>query len=239
MCYNISAETNPYALEELLEAKYEDYSDWDPFHAISGFAHPRLPVLTSEDPAKIRRMTWGLIPHWAENHAKAAELKNQTLNAKSETIFEKPSFRYPILRRRCLVPVTGFYEWQSVNGKKFPYFIYSKNKKPFVLAGIYDNWVDTDTGEILQGFSILTTEANPMMARIHNSKQRMPLILPHEKQKAWISANAGRLELESLMQVFDETEMDSHTVSKLVTQHANVPEAKDPFDYPELGLMLF
>lgn len=239
MCYHVSVETNPYALEELLEAKYDDYTDWEPFFAVSGFAHPRLPVLTSEEPERIKRMTWGMIPHWAADHAKAKELRDQTLNAKCETVFEKPSFRYPILRRRCLVPVTGFYEWQHVNGKKYPYFIHSQNKKPFVLAGLYDNWVDTDTGEILQGFSILTTEANPLMARIHNSKMRMPLILPPEKRKAWIAPNAGRLELEPLMQVYDEKEMDAHTVSKLVTQHANVPEAREPYDYPELGLQLF
>lgn len=239
MCYNISITLSVELLEQLFEVESVDFDDWESFYTVSGFAHPRLPVLTSEQPGTLQRMNWGLIPHWAPTKEKASELRAQTLNAKCETVFEKPSFRFPIQRRRCLVPVTGFYEWQTVNGKKYPYFIYAQNHEPFVFAGIYDNWVDTDTGEIMSGFSILTTEANPLMARIHNIKQRMPLILPREKWKAWISPSAGRLELEPLMQVYDEKGMESHTVSKLVNQHANVAAAQEPYDYPELGLMLF
>jgi len=239
MCYNVSVNLSAEQLLKTFDLDEIEADDWETYYTVSAFLHPRLPVITSEQPKRITCMNWGLIPHWVSDEKTAGDIWKMTPNAKSETVFEKPAFRSSIGPRRCLVPVNGFYEWQSVSGKKYPYYIFAKDKSPLALAGIYDRWVNTETGEIRSTFSILTTEANPLMERIHNSKKRMPLILPRERQKAWITPQARTLEIQALLQIFPEEFLEAHTVSPLVTKHANVKEAQEPYDYPELGLMLF
>ena len=106
-----------------------------------------------------------------------------TLNARADTIFEKPSFREPIMKKRCIVPSTGYFEWRHEGANKIPYYIYVKDEPIFSMAGIYDRWLDKDTGEEHETFSIITTDTNSLTDYIDNTKHRMPAILTQEEEE--------------------------------------------------------
>jgi putative SOS response-associated peptidase YedK len=164
-------------------------------------------------------------------------MRTNTLNAKSETIFEKPSFRASIGNKRCLLFAKGFYEWRDYEKKKYPYYIHLKNQPVFTFGGIYESWVNKNTGEIINTTSIITTEANPLMAEIHNSKMRMPLILTGENMHKWIDPSISKEETVALMKPYDESLMAAHTISKLITsrtENPNQPNVKEEFAYAEL-----
>jgi putative SOS response-associated peptidase YedK len=208
-----------------------------PIYYTSGFDFPRMPVITNENPDRIQGFTWGLVPSWVKSKTQVDEIRSKTLNARNDTVFEKPSFRSSIKHKRCLVPADGFYEWREVGGKKYPYFIYLKDKNIFSFGGIWEDWIDYITGEIVQSFSIITTDANPLMAMIHNTKKRMPLILPMESEKKWLDNNLNNEGLKTLMVPFDENKMEAHTISKLITSRTgnrNVSNIQESFEYPEL-----
>ncbi|EMJ35546.1 hypothetical protein LEP1GSC079_0242 [Leptospira interrogans str. FPW1039] len=134
-------------------------------------------------------------------------------NVKTETVTEKKSFQEAILKQRCLVPSTGFFEYQEIRKKKYPYRIFLKKEEVFSLAGIFDIWTDSQTQKTYYTFTILTTEANPLMRQIHNSKYRMPLILPRGKEFNWIDPDLDQIkEIEKLFEVYPDTEMDAYTV---------------------------
>lgn len=144
---------------------------------LTGFDLPAAPITTAPFPS-LRMAYWGLIPSWATN--KKIALK--TLNAKIETLTEKPSFK-DLTQNRCLVWATGFYEWQWLDRKgkqKQKYLITLKDQPLFAFAGLFS------TGETHKTFTILTTAANEVMAKIHNTKKRMPVLLPREKQSDWL-----------------------------------------------------
>lgn len=161
---------------------------------INGFSHPILPIISDVNPNNITEMQWGLIPSWAKDKS----FQKNTLNCMIETAAEKPSFKNSI-SKRCLVIADGFYEWKHtmVNGKliKTKYRITVPENNIFTFAGIFNNWNGLDT------FTILTTEGNELMAEIHNSKKRMPVVLLKEEEELWlnhepIQAYAIRKEVE-------------------------------------------
>ena len=235
MCYNVSVKSGKEVFTARFEAEMPE--NIAPYYHVSGFLHPKLPVIRSDNKGLIQHNSWGLIPSWIKDGEQAGEMAKITLNAKAETIFEKPSFKNSIKKNRCLVLVDGFYEWKTVGKNKYPHFIYLKDKEPFTLGGIYSDWVNKETGEIIKTFSIITTEANPLMAKIHNSKKRMPLIIDRNKEGKWINPDLSETEIKYIMKPFDENEMDAHTISKLITQRGvnnNVPEVMERFSYSEL-----
>lgn len=204
-------------------------------YMVSGFAHPKLPIITNND---FVLKEWGLIPDWSNSLQQAIELQNMTLNAKAETVFEKPSFRKNILTNRCLLPVTGFFEWREFNNNKYPYFIQPSNADGFLLASVYDQWIDKTTGEIHDTFSILTTPANPLMEMIHNIKKRMPLILDNEIAYNWLNPSSTVEQIKSILKPYDETRMKAHTINKLASNNKlnrNYPEILEEVAYPELS----
>ena len=154
----------------------------------NGFSHPLNAVITNEQVDEIDLLQWGLIPHWAKDRS----FQKNTLNARMETIHEKPSFR-DCVNKRCVIPADGFFEWKWLDEKgkqKEKYFIHLPWEELFGLAGLWSSWVDKSTGELIKSFSILTTEANDLMAEIHNIKKRMPVIILPENKKDWLeSAN--------------------------------------------------
>lgn len=229
MCYTVASNKKKEELEKKFDATADELA-LEPAYAISGFVHPQLPVLLSETPGKITTAQWGLIPHWVKTREQAHELWNQTLNAKGETIFEKPSFRSAAPTRKCCVLVNGFYEWQTNGKTKTPHFIYLHNHEPFALGGLWDDWVDTTTGEICRTCTIITTPANELMARIHNEKQRMPLIIPAGEERQWLNA-VDEESTRRMIVPFPTGQMFAHPVSKLVNGRSgnpNVPEAQLP-----------
>jgi putative SOS response-associated peptidase YedK len=224
-------------MADRFEVNTDLIKDFDPVYNVSAYAHPALPVITNEFPNNVQLFRWGLIPFWVKDENTANKLSNNTVNARAETLGEKASFRAPFKYRRCIVPVDGFFEFQEVNKIKYPYFIGLKDKKAFALAGLYDVWENKFSGIVHNTFSIITTKANPLMERIHNRKKRMPVILEPGREKEWLAGEVGPDELNKLLVPFDEKEMKSHTVERLLTRRDgsnNVPESQLEYKYPEI-----
>lgn len=198
MCYKVANKATAAQLSTELDAEFDEAEKWQPETELSGFAHPALPVLTDGQTRKLELMRWGLIPHWASSLSQAEALRNQTLNARAETMLEKPSFRDVALTQRCIIPVTGFYEWQTSGRTKTPYFLQPASGNFFLLGGLYSTWAHRETGELIRSFSIVTVPANALMAEIHNTKQRMPLILTPETTGAWTNPGLAANSLPQL-----------------------------------------
>jgi putative SOS response-associated peptidase YedK len=187
---------------------------------------------------------WGLIPAWTKDRAQAEKLWHQTLNARGETIFEKPAFRSSARRKRCILYLDGFYEHHHAAGRTYPHFIRMKSGEPFAVAGLWEEWTDRASGEILRTFAIVTSKGNELMARIHNNPKlengpRMPLILPEELVDEWLAPINDELDekrIKELIRPYPAEAMEAHTVRRLRGKEAtgNVPVACEEFIYPEL-----
>lgn len=184
MCFHTIQSKLATQIEKRFKAKIKDVQEFAPQEHINGFAFPKTPIITNKNPEIIEHYNWGLIPHWAKDD----QIRKMTLNAKIETVDEKPSFR-DVVTQRCLVLANGFYEWQWLDSKgknKVKYEIGIGNEDLFAFAGLYSHWTDTTTGEIKNTYTIVTTEANELMAEIHNIKKRMPVILRPEDELKWL-----------------------------------------------------
>lgn len=256
MCYDVSSglrssikyakhrQDDPEKIAEL-EKQLEVWrkEEHQHFH-LNGFAHPKLLVFTNEEPQVPSFFTWGLIPSWCKDEASASLLANQTLNARAESIFEKPAFRESARSKRCLVYIDGFYEYHHFKGKSFPFYFSMKNDMPIILAGLWDSWTNKQSGEIVHTVSIITTRANALMARIHNNPKqlepRMPAILSRDKQDQWLQPVQSALDLDKLKQLllpFPQEALQCWTVSKLKGKNASGdnPSAIVEVIYPELN----
>lgn len=232
MCFYTSVSMSQEEMEERFQAHFLRDS-YKPAYHITGFGHPHLPVITNNEPRAIQMIRWGLVPHWVKDMNQADKMAKQTLNARSETIFEKPSFRVSIWEKRCLVLVDGFYEWRHLEKKKFPYFIRMKDGSPFALAGIWSDWKDPESGTELKTFSIVTTKANPLLEMIHNTKMRMPVILKKEEERMWLDNKMEKEALEGLMQPLDDSLMEAWPVGKDHLRPGD-EKASERVDYDEL-----
>ena len=184
MCFNVQQKVTLKQLTEQFNAQFNLPALYQPKDIISGFDFPLLPVLKNDSTEVFQFLNWGLIPHWAKDET----IRQNTLNAKLETIGEVASFK-DINEQRCILPVTGFYEWKWLDSKgkrKEKYRIQLKNEPVFGLAGLYSSWTNPNNGEIIDSFSLLTTAANEIMAEIHNIKKRMPLIMDSRQAKEWL-----------------------------------------------------
>ena len=245
MCYH---KQNKAAQAELTARYNAAVSEtYKPLFHENGFNHIASPVLIrsaqnnnpSESPT-FQNLSWGLIPFWVKSSADALQIRTRTLNAISEEAFEKPSFRDSIRQRRCLVPCTGFYEWRwgdSAGKVKYPYYI--KTDQPiFSLAGIWSEWENKETGTTVGTYSVLTTRANALMEKIHNSKKRMPVILPQEYELDWLNPALTKEDVLALCTPYDTKKMDAWTISRQITSRSapkNTEEIFKPFHYPELS----
>ena len=177
---------------------------------VNAFNFPKYPIITKSDEVQV--FNWGLIPFWIRTEQNADEIKRMTLNARADTIFEKPSFREPIMKKRCIVPSTGYFEWRHEGTKKIPYYIYLKDEPIFSMAGIYDSWLDKETGEEHSTFSIITTDTNPLTDYIHNTKHRMPTILSKENEEKWLNPNLTKQEIATFLHPYEADKMDAYVI---------------------------
>jgi putative SOS response-associated peptidase YedK len=177
-----------------------------------------VPVITNENPHELSLYRWGLIPSWAKD----AAIGNKMINARADGIDEKPSYRSAFKRRRCIVPASGFYEWQKGEGKtKTPMFIHLKDQDVFGLAGLWEVWKNAD-GEILRTFTIITTDANDFMRPIHD---RMPVILHRKDYEKWLAPDEVPADkLLPLLKPFESSKMTAYEVSRAV----NTPSIDEP-----------
>lgn len=165
---------------------------------------------------KLEMLKWGLIPSWADDPGIGARM----INARSETVAEKPSFRRAFKERRCLIPADGFYEWQRTSDGKQPYYLRTKSGRPFAFAGLWESW-DGDGSEI-RSCTILTTDANDLVGEVHH---RMPVILPPEDYELWLDPDVRKPgELLPLLAPYPANDMETYQVSRRV----NSPSNNDP-----------
>jgi putative SOS response-associated peptidase YedK len=158
---------------------------------------PRYNIAPTQNIAAIRldeqgarelvMLRWGLVPFWAKDPS----IGNRMINARAETVAEKPSYRNAYKHRRCIVLADGFYEWQKQGDGKTPFFISLAREEPFALAGLWENWTDKETGESLQTTTLITTDANDFMAPLHH---RMPVILEAQSATDWLAGSTTLLD---------------------------------------------
>ena len=215
MCGRFTLTVDPSELQEA----FGDFIFPDQFAPRFNIA-PSQPVLAIPNDAKNKAdfFSWGLIPSWAKDPT----IANRLINARGETIAEKPSFRGSFKYKRCIIPTDGFYEWKAQGGEKtkIPYFIHMKDRAPFAFAGLWDEWHSPDGGT-LRTCTIITTEPNELMATLHN---RMPVILNQKDYAQWLGAapHAQRPEhLLSLIKPFPSDKMSAYAVSTLVNKPGN------------------
>jgi putative SOS response-associated peptidase YedK len=174
-------------------------------------------VVQREGVNTLEKMRWGLIPAWAKDPA----IGSRMINARAETVGEKPSFKRPLKDRRCLVVADGFYEWQKTGQAKIPMFIRLKSGQPFGFAGLYDVWTSPE-GEAVASCTIITTSANDLMQPIHD---RMPVILPKPQEATWLNPAIQRAaDVLPLLVPYSAADMEAYPVSRLV----NSPENNSP-----------
>jgi putative SOS response-associated peptidase YedK len=158
---------------------------------------------------------WGLIPSWAKDRGIGQKL----INARVETLLEKPSFRDPFRKQRCIIFADGFYEWKGTGRSKSPFFIRMKDKGPFALAALWDRWADKSTGATIFSSTIITTEANSLIEEIHH---RMPVILALDHMRLWLSADPVLADsLKNLLRPFPAHGMEAYEISRLVNNPNN------------------
>jgi len=165
---------------------------------------------------------WGLIPAWAKNPT----IEKGIINARAETVAEKPSFRDSFKKRRCLVLANGYYEWKKVGKNKLPHYVYPVSERPFGFAGLYDTWRSKDGGT-LSTCTIITTEPNELLRPLHD---RMPVIVPKDRESLWLDDSvAGEKSLLSMLRASVSEVLEIREVSTLVNSPLNdVPECIQP-----------
>lgn len=170
---------------------------------------------------QLKWMRWGLIPSWAKDES----IGNRMINARAETLSEKPSFRNAFKKRRCLILADGFYEWQKTEKQKQPYYFQLKDGKPFAFAGLWERWQPQD-GETITSCTIITTEANELVEAIHD---RMPVILSANAYDQWLDPQSSQSELTSFLKPYDAQAMEGYPVSPVVNRPSyNQPECIKP-----------
>jgi len=176
-------------------------------------------VVPNDGQNRVDFFNWGLIPFWAKD----PKIGNRMINARSETLTEKPSFRGSFKYKRCLVLADGFYEWRKEpdTKSKTPMYLRMKNKMPFAFAGLWDNW-HSDDGSEIRTFTIITTEPNSLITEIHN---RMPVVLPQNAYNDWLKAGENDPDLlKSFLRPYPSEEMEAFPVSR----HVNSPQNDTP-----------
>lgn len=208
------------------------------FH-LSGFSHPEVPVFRKTDTGiELVPMTWGLIPGWCKDAKSATKLWNQTINARSESMFEKPSFREAAHSKRGILLLQSFYEHHHFGNQAYPFNIRLETNEPMFVAVLWDNWTDPFSSQNRETFSIVTTMGNDLMKILHNNPKlnepRMPLILNKEAVEIWLYGDED--EVIEICQSFSKTRLSAYSVRKLRGKNAvgDIAKATEPFEYPEL-----
>lgn len=183
-----------------------------------------LPVVVRNSPNRIAMMRWGLIPSWAKDASGAARM----INARAETVAERPAFRSALRSRRCLVPASGFYEWQRAGTRRTPFYIHLTDTPLFAFAGLYESWRDPN-GETVMSYTIITTEPNEVVASFHD---RMPVILHREDEDRWLDPAITDVdEVVSLLRPYPAETIAAYPVSTAVNSPAHdTPDVQDAVD---------
>jgi putative SOS response-associated peptidase YedK len=174
-------------------------------------------MIGNDYPGRLTEAKWGLIPHWSKD----PKIGFRTINAKAETLEEKPAFKEPFMRHRCLIPADGFYEWKETPSGKVPYRFTLKDESLFAFAGIFDLWKD-DSGNLVKSVSIVTVEPNDLVKPIHD---RMPAVLKKEHEDMWLGKASTSQLREVILKPYPAEEMRCYEVSsKINSSKDDMPE---------------
>jgi putative SOS response-associated peptidase YedK len=174
-----------------------------------------MPVVPNDGQRMLDAYRWGLIPSWAKD----VSIGNKLINARGETVAEKPSFRSAFKRKRCLLLIDGFYEWKQSTKPKTPFFFHRKDRKPFALAGLWEEWRAPDTGEVVRTCALITTGPNAVMAPLHD---RMPVILSPRGQELWLRPEPLEpAQLQPLIAPCPDDFLEAYEVARVVNSPAN------------------
>lgn len=188
MCFYTQQNAPKKNVKERFNAEIENEEAYFEADFINGFSYPNLPIILDTKPDIITTsFHWGLPPQWTKN----LDIQQNILNARIETIDEKPSFMH-LTKNRCLIIATAYYEWRHNYDKKKTkekYQINSQDDEIFTFAGLYKEGVNPETGEVLNTYTILTTEANEIMKYVHNNRERMPVMLKKNDELAWLDSH--------------------------------------------------
>lgn len=206
MCGRFTLTVDPAELREWLEL-IDVPAQLTPRYNIA----PTQPVavVTSPTDRKVEIFQWGLIPSWSKDPSMGSRL----INARAETVHEKPAFRAPFQRKRCLILADGFFEWKALDKGKQPYFIHLKSGKPFAFAGLWDHWTSPE-GDERMTCTIITCEPNDLMAQLHN---RMPVILDKDVMWDWLDPAATPIALKALLIPY-AGRLEAYPVARLVNK---------------------
>lgn len=213
MCGRASLTKTEKELEKRFGATFyrEDVERYNPLPNYNVAPTNYLPVITNRDPQHLQCFRWGLVPFWAKDE----RVGNRMINARAETLENKPAFRKALLERRCLVPLDGFYEWiKAPSGTKVPYRITLREGALFCVAGLWETW-QSPAGPILHSFTLITVPPNALLARIHD---RMPAILLPEDEQSWLKDDLSPDELLRLLEPYPEDRMEAWPVSSRVNK---------------------
>lgn len=239
MCFTVNVNIVRDELEERYGTAPDISSDYRPSYYYHAFSFPELPVIFRDaggDGNSSSLMRWGLVPGYTASESDALKIREMTLNARAETLEEKPSFRSSFPSRRCLVPVNGFFEWQHSGKTKIPWYIFHPAESVISLGALYDRWSNDGGRSYMESFTIITTPANRLLSEIHNTKKRMPLIISRNQEDKWISPLSAPSLIREMMASYPDNILSAHTISPLIGNRKsdrNVPELIEPWTRPD------
>lgn len=215
MCGRFVLKDNIKTLSKNFDFDQDDDVLFEPKYNIT--PGQNAPIIIKEETRKCAIMRWGLVPSWSNDPL----IGFQMINARSETVAQKPSFKNSLRKRRCIVPSNGFYEWKKLDNKtKTPYYIKMKNNKPFGFAGLWDTW--NKDGANLTTFTIITTSPNELIKPIHD---RMPVILKKEDEDLWLNPDIQNSDVVlHLLKPFSSDDMETYEISTYVNNPRNEGE---------------
>ncbi len=218
MCGRFTLTATPEAVQQALNLESLP-DDLIPRYNIA--PSQQVGVITNDEPKKLVLYKWGLLPGWSKDPA----MGNKMINARGESLQEKPAFRVAFRRRRCLIPADGFFEWkQEAKSKKTPMFIHLANREIFTMAGLWEIW-RSPAGDETRSFTIITCEPNAFMEPIHN---RMPVILTPEARQLWLAEDTPPELLQSLLKPYDAA-LDAFEVSTRINRATyDEPDVLEP-----------
>ncbi len=260
MCYNYSLNPEDQKQVELVNIgnrkpfKPEDLRlfDDEPFYYVSGFSHTNMPVVYIDEYTGLSwgRMRWGLIFEWPKYKKDLYKMSANPLNSRDDSIFTNRNYNHnnfghsednwDIIERRCLVPMTGFFDSHALSDKdKYPFYIRLKSRETFFVGGIWRQIRMPESDHEVQCFSMITTEPNEKMRLIHNQTQRMLNILPEGEEHLWLKDDLTSVEIKELIKSYPDNDMYAHPIDKFYNNsrnHRNVTEAFDETHVYDLEL---
>ncbi|WP_075618661.1 SOS response-associated peptidase [Paenisporosarcina indica] len=213
MCGRYSLFMNLNKLEERFGEATFEAEDYEPSYNIAPSQYI-LTVINDGSKNRLGYLKWGLVPPWAKD----SKIGFKMINARSETVHEKPSFRESLKKKRCLVVADSFFEWKKTDRDKVPMLVKLKSEEPFAMAGLWETW-KSSTGEAIHTCTVLTTEPNELMASIHD---RMPVILKPEDEHTWLDPSIQDIKvLQHLLRPFEDNRLEAYEVSSMVNSPKN------------------